>query len=82
MDDRIQQGRDPEWRQAFESGLNDAAQTRIRRAVRSGGSVEDPDEATLAVGLARREQRTVRRLGLILLPIQIANRCHRLVSDP
>jgi hypothetical protein len=72
MDDRIQQGRDPEWRLAFEGSLDDAAQARVRRAVRSGDSVEDPEEAAVAVGLARREQRRVLRLRLILLPLQIA----------
>ena len=72
MDDRIQQGRDPEWRLAFEDRLDDAAQARVRRAVKNGASVSDPDEAAIAVGLARREQRTVLRLGLLLLPIQIA----------
>jgi hypothetical protein len=29
MDDRIQQGRDPEWRLAFERGLNDTAQAVV-----------------------------------------------------
>ena len=72
MDDRIQQGRDPEWRLAFEDRLEEAAQVRIRRAVKSGAGVSDPDEAAIAVGLARREGRTVLRLGLILLPIQVA----------
>jgi hypothetical protein len=57
MDDRIQQGRDPEWRLAFEDGLDDAAQTRVRRAVKNGASVSDPEEAVIAVGLARREER-------------------------
>ena len=72
MDDRIQQGRDPEWRLAFEDRLDAAAQARVRRAVKSGAKIGDPDEAAVAVGLARREQRTVLRLGLILLPLQIA----------
>jgi hypothetical protein len=72
MDDRIRQGRDPEWRLAFEDRLDDAAQARVRRAVKNGARVSDPDEAVIAVGLARREERTVLRLGLILLPIQVA----------
>ena len=72
MDDKIQQGRDPEWRLAFEDRLDDAARVRVRRAVKNGSSVSDPDEAAIAVGLARREERTVLRLGLILLPVQIA----------
>lgn len=58
MDDRIQQGRDPEWRLAFEDRLDGAAQARVRRAVKDGASVSDPDEAAIAVGLARREVRT------------------------
>jgi uncharacterized membrane protein len=33
--------------------------------------VDDPDEAAVAVGLARREQRNLLRLQLILLPIQV-----------
>ena len=72
MYDRIRQGRDPEWRLAFEDRLDDAAQTRVRHAVKNGASVSDPDEAVIAVGLACREERTVLRLGLVLLPIQIA----------
>ena len=72
MDDKIQQGRDPEWRLAFEDRLDDAARVRVRRAVKNGSSVSDPDEAAIAVGLARREERTVLRLGLILLPVQMA----------
>jgi hypothetical protein len=50
MDDRIQQGRDPEWRLAFEDRLDDAAQARVRRAVKNGASVSDPDEAAIAIG--------------------------------
>lgn len=72
MDDRIQQGRDPEWRLAFEDRLDDAARARIRRAVSNGDSVGDPGEAAVAVGLARREQRRLLLLGLVLLPVQLA----------
>lgn len=72
MDDRIQQGRDPDWRLAFEDELDDAARARVRRAVRNGGSVDDPDQAAVAAGFARREQRRVRFLGLFLLPVQLA----------
>jgi hypothetical protein len=54
MDDRIQQGRDPEWRLAFEDRLDDAARVRVHRAVRNGDSVGDPDEAAVAAGFARR----------------------------
>jgi hypothetical protein len=38
MDNRVQQGRDPEWRLAFEHRLGTDARTRIRQAVnhRSG----------------------------------------------
>jgi hypothetical protein len=71
MDDRIQQGRDPEWRLAFEDHLDDAARARIRRAVSNGASVGDPDEAAVAVGLARREQRRLLLLGLVVLPVQL-----------
>jgi hypothetical protein len=71
MDDRIQQGRDPEWRLAFEDRLDDAARARIRRAVSNGASVGDPDEAGVAVGLARREQRRLLLLGLVVLPVQL-----------
>ena len=71
-DDRIRQGRGPEWRLAFEDHLNDAARARIRRAVRDGDSVGDPDEAAVAAGFARREQRRLLFLGLVLLPVQIA----------
>jgi hypothetical protein len=71
MDDRIRQGRDPEWRLAFEGQLGADARARIRRAVRHGHSVADPGEATVAAGLAHRDQRTFRRHGFILLPIQV-----------
>jgi hypothetical protein len=72
MDDRIQQGFNPEWRLAFEDRLDDAARLRIRRAVSNGGSVGDPGEAALAAGFARRQQRRTLLLGLVLLPLQIA----------
>jgi hypothetical protein len=71
MDDSIQQGRDPEWRLAFEDRLDDTARARIRRAVKNGESVGDPDLAAVAAGLARREQRRVLLQGLVLLPVQL-----------
>jgi hypothetical protein len=72
MDDMIQQGRNPEWRLAFEDRLDDAARTRIRRAVKDGAGVDDPDQAAVAAGFARRERRRILILGLILLPVQLA----------
>jgi len=71
MDDRIRQGRDPEWRLAFEDRLGADARTRIRRAVKGGQSVADPDEAAVGAGLARREQRYVLLHARIFLPIQV-----------
>jgi Zn-dependent membrane protease YugP len=71
MDDMIQQGRDPEWRLAFEEHLDDAARAQLRRAVRNGQSVDNPDQAAIAVGLARREQRRIQFLRLVLLPVQL-----------
>ena len=71
MDDMIQQGRDPDWRLAFEDHLDDAARARVRRAVKNGQSVDDPDHAAIAAGLARREQRRVLFLALVLLPVQL-----------
>jgi hypothetical protein len=71
MDDMIQQGRNPDWRLAFEDHLDDAARAHIRRVVKNGGSVDDPDQAVVAAGLARREQRRVLILGLVLLPFQL-----------
>jgi hypothetical protein len=71
MVDRIRQGRNPEWRLAFEDRLGADARTRIRRAVHRGHSVSDPDEAVIAAGLARRDQRTFRLHGFILLPLQV-----------
>jgi len=71
MDDLIRQGRDPEWRIAFEDHLDDAAQSRIRRAVKNGESVDDPGQAAIAAGLARREQRRIQFLRLVLLPVQL-----------
>jgi hypothetical protein len=59
MDDRTRQGRNPEWRLAFEDRLGADARTHIRRAVKRGQGVPDPDEAAVAAGLARREQRAV-----------------------
>jgi hypothetical protein len=72
MDDRVLQGLEPEWRLAFGERLDDAAQARIRRAVRNGRSVTDPDEAAVAVGLARREGHRARIYGLLLPPTLIA----------
>ena len=71
MDDRIRQGRNPEWRHAYEDRLRADARTSIRRAVHRGQSVSDPDQAAIAAGLARRDQRTFRRHGFILLPLQV-----------
>jgi hypothetical protein len=71
MDDRIRQGRNPEWRLAFEDRLHADARTRIRRAVNRGQGASDPDEAAIAAGLARRDQRSFRRHGFILLPLQV-----------
>jgi hypothetical protein len=71
MDVRIRQCRNPEWRLAFEDHLRAEARTRIRRAVNRGKSVSDPDEAAIAAGLARRNQRAFRRYGYILLPLQV-----------
>jgi hypothetical protein len=70
MDGRIRQGRNPEWRLAFEGQLGPEAQARIRRAVSHGRSVADPGEAAVAAGLARRDQRAFRRHGFIFLPVQ------------
>jgi hypothetical protein len=71
MDDMIQQGRDPDWRLAFEDRLDDAARARLHWAVKNGESVDDPDQAAIAVGLARREQRRIQFLRLVLLPVQL-----------
>jgi hypothetical protein len=71
MDDRIRQGRDPQWRLAFQDRLDEAARARVRHAVRRGGSVADPNEAAVAAGLARRRQRMLRCQALIVLPLQV-----------
>jgi hypothetical protein len=71
MDSVIQQGRDPEWRLAFEDRLDEAARARVRSAVKNGESVDEPNQASIAAGLARREQRRVLLLGLVLLPVQL-----------
>ena len=71
MDDMIQQGRDPEWRLAFEDHLDNAARARLRHAVKNGQSVDNPGQAAIAVGLARREQRRIQFLRLVLLPVQL-----------
>jgi uncharacterized membrane protein len=71
MDSRVQQGRDPEWRLAFEHHLGVDARTRIRQAVTRGQSVAHPNEAAVAAGLARRDQRAARRHGFIFLPLQV-----------
>jgi hypothetical protein len=71
MDDRIRQGRDPEWRPAVQDRLGDAARGRVRQAVRRGGSLADPDEAAIAAGLARRQQRMLLLQAWIVLPLQV-----------
>jgi hypothetical protein len=71
VDHRIRQGRNPEWRLAFEDQLGADARTGIRRAVRRGQSVPDPDEAAVAAGLARREQRVGLLQAWIFLPFQV-----------
>ena len=70
MDDRIRQGRNPNWRLAFEDHSAEA-RGRIRRAVNRGQGVADPEEAAIAAGLARRDQRAFRRHGFIFLPLQV-----------
>jgi hypothetical protein len=71
MDDRIRQGRNPEWRLAFEDQLGADARTRIRRAVKRGQSVADPEDASVAAGLARRKQRAVLLQARLFLPFQV-----------
>jgi hypothetical protein len=71
MDDRIRQGRDPEWPLAFHDRLSDAARARVRQAVRRGGSLADPTEAAIAAGLARRQQRMLLRQAWVVLPLQV-----------
>lgn len=41
MDDRTRQGRNPEWRLAFEDRLGADARTHIRRIVKRGQGVPD-----------------------------------------
>ena len=43
----------------------------MRHAVTAAERLTDPTEAAIAVGLARRQQRMVRRDALIVLPLQI-----------
>jgi hypothetical protein len=71
MDDRIRQGHDPEWRLAFQDRLDQAARARVRHAVRRGSSLADPNEAAVAVGLARRQQHMLLRHALIVVPLQV-----------
>ena len=71
MDERIRQGRDPEWHQAFQDRLDEAARARVRRAVHTGVSLPDPNEAAIAAGLAHREQRMLLCQVLIVLPLQV-----------
>jgi hypothetical protein len=63
MDSVIQHGRAPEWRLAFEDRLDEAARARVRSAVKNGEGVDEPNQAPIAAGLARREQRRVLLLG-------------------
>jgi hypothetical protein len=70
MDDRIRQGHDPQWRLAFQGRLDQAARARVRHAVRRGSGLADPNEAAVAVGLARRQQLLLRHV-LIVLPLQV-----------
>jgi hypothetical protein len=71
MDDRIRQGRNPEWQLAFEDQLGADARARIRRAAYRGQSVADPEEAAVAAGLARRERRAVLLHARVFLPLQV-----------
>jgi hypothetical protein len=71
MDERIRQGRDPEWQLAFQDRLDEAARARVRRAVHTGVSLPDPNEAAIAAGLAHREQRMLLCQMLIVLPLQV-----------
>jgi hypothetical protein len=71
MDDRIRQGRDPEWRLAVQDRLDQAARARVRHAIRRGSSLADPNEAAVAAGLARRQQRMLLLQAWIVLPLQV-----------
>jgi hypothetical protein len=71
MDDRIRQGRDPEWRLAFEGQLGADARARIRRAVRHGHSVADPARPPLQPGLPIGTSAPFGGTVFILLPIQV-----------
>jgi hypothetical protein len=71
MDSVIQQGRDPEWRLAFEDRLDEAARARVRSAVKNGECVDEPNRASIAAGLARRDSVGSCSWGLVLLPVQL-----------
>jgi hypothetical protein len=71
MEDKVRQGRDPEWRLAFEDRLGADARTRIRRAGKRGQRITDPEEAAVAAGFARREQRAVLLQARIFVPLQV-----------
>ena len=71
MDDRLRQGRNPEWRVAFEEQLNPAGRAEVRRAVTNGRVLHDPRQALLAVGLANRVRRRIALQTLVLLPLQL-----------
>jgi hypothetical protein len=62
----------PEWRLAFEGRLDEAAQARVRGAVKTSGSVGDPDEAGSRPGWLAGSSVGFFSLGLVLLPLQSA----------
>jgi hypothetical protein len=59
-EDSLRDGRDPDWRIAWEEYLTAEARQTIELAVKRGRRVKDPELRLYAVGLAARALRSMR----------------------
>lgn len=67
----VVEGRDPDWRIAWEEYLSAEARRRVETAVRAGRGIEDDDLRMYALGLARRSRRRERWM-ILLVPFHLA----------
>jgi positive regulator of sigma E activity len=67
----ITEGRDPDWRVAWEEYLSSEARQEVEDAVKAGRTVTDDDLRMYAVGLARKSMRQSRWM-VLLVPLNLA----------
>ncbi len=75
---------EPVWRVIWEEVLGDEARHRVRRAIRHGHALDDPNEAAVALERALRQRRAANRVVLanVLLGILLMSLSFYLVDLP